>query len=149
MATKEQIEILLEQLKKAPPSECFQNCDMNAAGIRAILKILNKTDDKITAGKISEYMQVSTARVAVLLRKMVAKGYIEKEADSVDGRVVVVRLSEYGRQTAEKLKENLYHNMGEMIDKIGMERMLEFATISKEIHSLMKENKYEKEKADV
>ncbi len=138
MATSEEIELLFEQLKKAPPSECFQNFDRNTAGIRAILKLLSEADSKVTAGKISECMQVSTARVAVLLKKMVAKGLIEKESDSADGRVVVVKLSEHGRQTAEKVKEDLYRHLGEMIDRVGMERMLEFAEISKEIHSVMK-----------
>lgn len=138
MATKEQIETLLEQLKKAPPSEHFQNIDKNAAGIRAILVYLNETKDKVTAGKISEHMNVSTARVAVLLKKMVAKGLIEKENDSADGRIVVVKLSEHGKQTAEKQKDNLYSHIGEMIDKVGMERMLEFAAISNEIHCVMK-----------
>ena len=138
MANAEQIETLLEQFKKAPPAECFQNVDMSSAGIRAILKILNETDRKVTAGTLSECMRVSTARVAVLLKKMVAKGLIEKEADADDGRVVVVRLSEYGRQTAEKFRKNLYDRIGEMIDRVGMEKMLEFAAISNEIHEVMK-----------
>lgn len=138
MATQEQIERLLEQLKKAPPSEHFQNIDRNTAGIRAILKYLSETDDKVTSGQISEYMQVSTARVAVLLRKMVTKGLIERTNDPSDGRVVVVKLSDYGRQIATKMRENIYTHIGEMIDKVGMDRMLEFAAISNEIRSVMK-----------
>lgn len=138
MATNEQIEILLEKLKQAPPSEYFQKFDMNAAGIRAILKLLNETDSKVTAGKISERMNVSTARVAVLLRKMEAKGLIEKERDITDARVVVVKLSEHGKQVADKFKENVYTHISELIDKIGMEKMLEFAEISNEILAVMK-----------
>lgn len=140
MATAEQIEALMEQLKKAPPAECFQNFDMSTAGIRAILKILNETDTKVTAGDLSEYMKVSTARIAVLLKKMEAKGFIEKEHDSADGRVVVVRLSNKGKELADKFKANLYAHIGEMIDKIGMDRMLEFAAVSNEIQSLMKKS---------
>lgn len=137
MATQEQIETLLEQLKKAPPAECFQNFDISTAGIRAILKFLSETDEKVTAGKISEHMNVSTARVAVLLKKMAAKGLIEKENDSADGRVVIVKLSEHGKHTAQKLTADLYAHLGEMIDKIGLERMLEFAAISQEIRSVI------------
>lgn len=137
MATNEEIETLLQKLKKAPPSECFQNFDMNTAGIRAILKMLSETDEKVTAGMISEKMNVSTARVAVLLKKMVAKGLIEKENDEADGRVVLVKLSESGKQAADELKSDMYAKIGNIIDKIGMERMLEFAEISKEIHSVI------------
>ena len=139
MATREQIEALLEQLEKAPPSEHFQHIDKNTAGIRAILKYLSETDEKITAGKISEHMKVSTARVAVLLKKMAAKNLIEKEQDPSDGRIVVVKLSEHGMQTADMLRDNLYKHIGEMIDRVGMDRMLEFAEISNQIHSVMKE----------
>ncbi len=138
LATTEQIEVLMEQLKKAPPAECFQNFDMSTAGIRAILKILNEADGKVTAGDLSEYMNVSTARIAVLLKKMSTKGLIEKERDSADGRVVVVKLTDNGKEVAEKFKENLYIHIGEMIDNIGMDRMLEFAAVSNEIQSLMK-----------
>ena len=139
MATKEQIATLLEQLEKAPPSEHFQHIDQNAVGIRAILKYLSETDEKVTAGKISEHMKVSTARIAVLLKKMETKDLIEKEKDPEDGRIVVVKLSEHGRETAEILREDIYRSIGEMIDKVGMDRMLEFAAISNEIHSIMKE----------
>lgn len=138
MATQEQIETLLEQLKKAPPSEQFKNIDKNAAGIRAILKYLNETDEKVTAGKISEYMDVSTARVAVLLKKMVAKGLIEKENDPTDARIVIVKLSQHGVQTAERVRESIHAQIGTMIDKVGMDRMLEFAAISNELHSIIK-----------
>lgn len=139
MATNEQIESLLERLKKAPPSECFANFDMNTVGIRAILRLLNETDERVTAGRISECMKVSTARVAVLLKKMTVKGLIEKGSDSADGRVVVVRLTDHGKRTADIFRESLYGRIGEMIDRVGMEKMLEFAAISSEIQAVMKE----------
>ena len=143
MATKEQIETLLEQLSKAPPSEHFQNFDQNTVGIRAILKYLSETYEKVTAGKISENIKVSSARVAVLLKKMEAKGLIKKEQDPADGRIVIVELTEHGIQTAILIKENLYDHLGKMIDKVGMERMLEFAAISYEIHSVMQEQDFD------
>ena len=140
MATTEQIEALLEQLEKAPPSEHFQHIDKNTVGIRAILKYLSETSEKVTAGKIGEHIKVSTARVAVLLKKMEAKDLIKKEQDPDDGRIVIVKLSEQGKQTAITARKEVCRSIGEMIDKVGMDRMLEFAAISNEIHSIMKES---------
>ena len=140
MATTEQIEALLEQLEKAPPSEHFQHIDKNTVGIRAILKYLSETSEKVTAGKIGEHIKVSTARVAVLLKKMEAKDLIEKEQDPDDGRIVIVKLSEHGKKTATAARDEVYRSIGEMIDKVGMDRMLEFAEISNEIHSIMKKS---------
>ena len=137
MATREQVETLLERLSEAPPSEHFQQLDRNTAGIQAILKYLCGTDERVTPGKISEHMKVSTARVAVLLKKMAAKGYIVKTQDPDDGRVSIVELTDLGRRSAEAFRESIYATMSDMIDKVGMDRMLEFAAISHEIHSLM------------
>lgn len=137
MATQEEIVLLLEQLRKAPPSGGFKNIDRSTAGLHAVLRYLYETQETVTAGKISEKMGISTARVAVLLKKMAAKGLIEKEKDASDGRLVVVQISETGKAYAKKIKDNIYAQLSVMIDKIGMERMLEFAQISREIHELM------------
>lgn len=136
MASEEQISILLEALKNAPPSQLFQSLDASTAGMRAILIYLGEEDATVTAGMVSEYMNVSTARVAVLLKKMEAKGLIEKERDPDDARKVMVRLSPSGRALAGRVHEQINAHVEAMIDRIGMERMLEFATISKEIHSM-------------
>lgn len=143
MATQTEIELLLKQLKKAPPSDLFKNIDKSAVGISAALQYLYETDEVVTAGKLSENIGVSTARVAVLLKKMTANGLIEKENDLSDARVVVVKLSEYGRETAKKIQENAYAQVAVMIDEIGMDRMLEFAEISQEIHAIMKEPRFD------
>lgn len=136
MAMPEQVELLLQQLKKAPLSQHFQNIDSSAAGMRAILLYLSDADEAVTAGMISDNMNVSTARVAVLLKKMAAKGLITKEQDPADARKVIVRLSERGLEKAGQVREHVDAYVEAMIDKVGMKRMLEFAAISKEINSI-------------
>lgn len=84
-------------------------------------------------------MNVSTARVAVLLKKMVAKDLIVKEVDANDARVTVVQLSEHGRITVETMRNEIHRQFGTVIDKIGMERMMEFVAISREIQNALKE----------
>lgn len=137
MATQKQIKTLLEALRKAPPAEHFQKIDKSSVGVRAILKHLSENSDQATAGEISKALGVSTARVAVLLKKMAGKGLLEKQSDPSDGRLVVVRLSQLGRDTAEQLRHELSARLGTLIDEIGMERMLEFAAISQEIQLAM------------
>lgn len=139
MATQTQIETLMEALRKAPPSEHFQKIDRSTMGIRAILKYLSEGNEQATAGEISRALGVSTARVAVLLKKMAGRGLLEKQSDPTDGRVVVVRLSQQGREEAEQLRSELQAQLGALIDAIGMERLLEFAAISHEICSVMKQ----------
>lgn len=138
MASKEQIQFLLRELKKAPPSELFQSIDSSTAGMRAILLYLGDRDQIVTAGMVSDYMHVSTARVAVLLKKMEAKGLLEKQRDPKDARKVMVRLSDAGRELAAMQRTHIRKHVETMIDQIGMDRMLEFAAIANEIHSILK-----------
>ena len=83
-------------------------------------------------------MNVSTARVAVLLKKLEAKGLIVKETDLSDARVTAVRLSAEGRAAAEKMRDALYSQVGLLIDRIGMERLSDFAKTLGEIQKIVK-----------
>lgn len=76
--------------------------------------------------------------MAVLLRKLAEKGLVTKVTDAVDARVTVVRLTEAGRKIAEEKRSMAVRQMGAAIDKVGMERMLEFAAVLKEIKEAMK-----------
>lgn len=136
MASREQIQTLLEALKEASPSQMFQSIDAGAAGMRAILLYLADAQENVTASKISDYMKVSTARVTVLLQKMEVRGLIEKKRDPEDNRRIKVALSARGRELAAQMQEQVNAHVEAMIDQIGMERMLEFAAISQEIHSI-------------
>lgn len=136
MASREQIQTLLGALKAASPSQMLQSIDAGAAGMRAILLYLADAQENVTASRISDYMKVSTARVTVLLQKLEAKGLIEKERDPQDNRRVQVALSARGREVALQMQEQVNARVEAMIDQIGMERMLEFAALSQEIHSI-------------
>lgn len=138
MATQEQIEQIVDALCTAPPKAFFQTMDETQAGIGAVLRFLSGAEGTVTAGRIAELMNVSTARVAVLLKKMVAKGLIIKEADPSDARITVVQLSEKGEKTAATIRANIHRQIGLVIDRIGMERMLEFAEVSQMIHQVCK-----------
>lgn len=133
MATKEQIESVLVKMEKAHPVDFFKQIDDTNAGIGAVLRLLYAMDEDITAGKISDALNISTARVAVLLKKMVAKGLITKEPCSTDGRVTVVRLTEHGKKIISEMQADLYAQMSHIIDTVGEERILEFIAISEEI----------------
>ena len=71
MATPEQIASILSQLVALHPADCFKPIDAANAGLGAVLRLLYLADQPVTAGTISEKLHVSTARVAVLLKKLV------------------------------------------------------------------------------
>ena len=142
MATREQVNMIFELIKDSHKDShsdnFFKRINETNRGIAALLGHLNDDDVPVTAGQISRFMNVSTARVAVLLKKMEARGFIVKETDENDARKTVVVLSELGKKKAEELHDDMCSQISEMIDRIGMERLVDFIAVSKEIRSIMK-----------
>lgn len=140
MATKSQIEMVLREFKKIHPPHpvsLLQRIDETQEGVGAVLCLLHESDETVTAGRVSEVLGVSTARVAVLLKKMAAKGLITKGHDPADARVTVVSLTEQGRESIREIEGELYRQTGLVIDRVGEERVLEFIAIAQEIQSAL------------
>ncbi len=135
MATIAQIERMLAELERIHPVAFFRRMDETQAGIGAVLRLLHTSEEEITAGKISEVLNISTARVAVLIRKMAAKGLITKARSSADARVTMVGLTELGVRTVEGMRREMYQQMGLVIDAVGEERLREFLKIAAEIRA--------------
>ncbi len=138
MATREQIEKIALLLDESHPRKFMEKRNETSAGIGAVLNFLQDAGQPMTAGSISKFMHVSTARVAVLLKKMETRGFICRTPGAEDARTVVVSLTATGLETVKKLRESFYRDIGVLIDTIGMDRLIEYTTISKEIRSVMK-----------
>ena len=138
MATREQIEKIAVLLNESHPAKFIKKRNETNAGIGAVLRFLFDANKPMTAGSISKFMNVSTARVAALLKKMEARGFICRTTGAEDARTVVVSLTELGADTVDKLQKNFYQDIGILIDTIGMERLIEYTNISKEIRAVLK-----------
>lgn len=139
MATQAQIDQIISCMEQTKAGRLFDHVDRTKAGIGAVIRILHQAECPVTAGAIAQIMGVSTARVTVLLKKLEAKGLIVRERDRLDARVTKVRLSEQGVQVDERLRAELSQKIGAVIDAVGMERMIEFATIANEIGQALRE----------
>ncbi|MBQ7314940.1 MAG: MarR family transcriptional regulator [Clostridia bacterium] len=141
MATKEQIEYIAYELPKAHPANLLKIINDSNAGIGFVLKLLYAAEgNRLSAGAISEAMCVSTARVAVLLKKMEGKGLIVRASDKNDARVTIVRLSEQGKQAAKEMRDRMLDHISDVIDRIGMEKLEQFIALSVEVKAAMEED---------
>ena len=61
--------------------------------------------DGIPVGEIGEKLMLDNGTLSPLLKKMQQTGYIEKERSAEDDRVVVITLTEKGRDLMEKAKD--------------------------------------------
>lgn len=135
MATKEQIEMVVERMRHACPAHFFKYVDEMQVGIGAALQLLYESEEEVTAGRISDVLKVSTARVAVLIKKMVSKGLVTKEQSARDARVTIVRLTDFGTRTVEEVWGDICQKIGTVIDTVGEERLFTFFSIAEEIEN--------------
>ena len=133
MATQKQIEYILKRMESANPSDCFKEVDLIRAGIGAVLRLLHDAGQGVSAGTISDTLRVSTARVAVILKKMATKGLITREQDALDGRVTLVTLTESGEKAYRDMRAELCEKLSVVIDAVGEDRLLAFIAVAEEI----------------
>lgn len=137
MHSQEQVELLLRAVFDAQPKDLTRFMSENQTGIRAVLRLLYASNEVMTAGRIAQETGVSAARVAVMLKKMEAKDLIVRETAPEDARVTMVRLSQNGAEMVEAIHQELLNQIGKVIDRVGMDAMLEFIRISKEIQETL------------
>ena len=139
MATREYIVSVIKRLHEKPPEDAFRRFNDDNAGINCMLRYLEEVGRPVSAGEISGYMHVSTARVSVLLRKMSDRNFIIRENSSKDARRLMISLSERGRAECLRRREEMVGIFGRIIDRIGEERMEEFISIANVIITVMNE----------
>ena len=137
MATEEQIDRFIVLLQKYPPERRYKEVDETTRGIGAVLQLLSHTEVPISASQISHSLNISTARVAVLLRKMKARNLVSGERTQADARIMAVQITDQGRECFQQIETDLRRKVGYVIDTIGMERVLEYAQITLEIHEAL------------
>ena len=137
MASDGQIKWMFHKMAESHPIEVFKYIDEVKAGIGAVLRLLYEADEPLSAGTISSKLGISTARVAVLLKKMTQKGMITKQQSPNDARVTMVELTAAGRANIERMKNELFAQMGLIIDKVGEERLKEYFEIGEELRNII------------
>ncbi|MCR5275105.1 MAG: winged helix DNA-binding protein [Clostridiales bacterium] len=137
MASEKEVIELLQEFSSIHPLEFLQKLDVQSMGISNVLCFLMCSDHEVTAGEISEYMNVSTARVAVLLKKMVDKGLIEKRTDPSDGRKVMVAITDSGKALFQEQQREILLYSGAIVDHFGVEKIKEFIDSCRQISQIV------------
>ncbi len=137
MASEKEVIELLQEFSSIHPLEFLQKLDVQSMGISNVLCFLMCADHEVTAGEISEYMNVSTARVAVLLKKMSDKGLIEKHTDPSDGRKVMVAITDSGKALFQEQQREILLYSGAVVDHFGAEKIKEFIDSCRQIRQII------------
>lgn len=133
MPDREKTEKLLETLRQSRPKKMFEHFDKNDAGIMCVLKYLVKENKPVSAGEISSFMHVSTARVAVLIKKLEERELVKKTYDPSDARKTMLKVTENGINLIEEHREKFIGFFSAVIDRMGEENFIRFIELSEEL----------------
>ena len=133
MLTPEETSAIMDRLFASRPKNLLRNMDDTRAGIGCLMNLLCQTDVPMSAGELSDAMQVSTARIAVLLKKVDAKGLIVRQASPTDARKVMISASEKGRERHAQIFGEMLSFMARVIERCGKDDFEQFIVLSERL----------------
>ncbi len=139
MARREDVEMIIKRLDECKPDFFFKICDGSSVGIDCMLRLLYEAGRDVSSGEITEKMGVSTARVAVLVRKAVARGLVERNVDPVDARRTCIRLTDVGAAAVRRTMTEVEDVVGKIIDSLGLDEIERFVETSRRIKEIVTE----------
>ena len=123
-----------ERLKQFDYMTLFKKMEeYNQGSKHALQYLLQEEETEVTAGMVANELSISTARVAKLINNLSKNDYIDKWSSKKDARVTIVKITEKGKEYIIKEKEDFLKTLEVVIDKIGVEDLMEFIRISKKI----------------
>lgn len=137
MVAREQALDVLKKMRENRPAKLFNKVDESSAGMNFILVYLSEHDNDIYASTVADKMQISRARIAVLIQKLISKGLVEKSTSSTDARIEVIKLTEKGLVEINNLKEQMILNVTKVIEKIGIKEIYRFIDTSAKIKNIL------------
>lgn len=133
MGKREDAQEMLHKLRACRSKSVFGKIDESQKGIGFVLVYLQEVNHEVIAGELARELNVSTARIAALLRKMEKNGLIVRYRSSEDARQTVVQITQEGSAYVDKMKEQMLMKMELLLEKVGKEDMEEFIRISHKI----------------
>jgi DNA-binding MarR family transcriptional regulator len=93
----------------------------------------------MSAGELSECMSISSARIAAVLGRLEAKGYVERRMDTGDRRKIEVVLTESGKANIIAFRDEMKSQLVRVFKKMGKNDTEEFLRLFAKFSDIMVE----------
>ncbi len=114
----------------------FNKGELGALGFLSKNKEVNSKD-------LSEFLEVSTARVASILNSLENKKLIVRENDVDDKRKTLVNITDDGEKLTHEMKDEISKRIKYVVKEIGTEKFEEYLDLTVQISEILK--KYEED----
>jgi MarR family transcriptional regulator, organic hydroperoxide resistance regulator len=108
-------------------------------GERRILGYLTFGKNGVPSGDLSDKLDLTTPRVASALNSLAKKGYIERNRDENDKRMVIVSITEAGKSFMMEEYNKLISMMQQTLERLGESDAKELIRIIKRIKEITNE----------
>lgn len=139
MRTREEAQAILNQIHACRPKSFFGKLDDSLRGMNFVLVYLKEAQHEVLAGELAKELNVSTARIAALLKAMEKNKLIVREHSRSDARQTVVKITQTGIAQAEQTKNQILDKIELLLVKIGKEELTEFIRLSNKIKEVLEE----------
>ena len=139
MSKREDAQQFLKSMRSCRPQPLYSKLDESQRGTGFVLAYLREAKGEIIAGDLARELNVSTARIAALLRKMEKNGLIERHHSETDARQTVVKITPVGIEYSDGIMEQVLEKTQLLLEKVGKDDLNEFVRISLKIKKALEE----------
>ena len=130
---------IIDKINKVDPFDFLNLIDKNGQGMNSILSYLKTKKENVTAGELAIQLNVSTARIAVLLKKLEKCNMIVKKISPLDARVTIVEITEIGEKHIEEETNKSISIMQKILKKVDPKEIEEFIRLATKIKNSIQE----------
>jgi len=125
--------LALELIKKMQALRKFKphkHINESLQGETFVLHFIAHHGDDVLPSEIGHKMDVSSARIAATLNRLEEKGLITRQIDTADRRKILVKLTEVGKEIAERHEEIVLTETIKMLTALGEYDAKEYVRIT-------------------
>jgi MarR family transcriptional regulator, 2-MHQ and catechol-resistance regulon repressor len=86
-----------------------------------VLSILADSEEPVSPNNIADRLIISRASVTSLLDSLEKRGYVTRQPHPTDRRMILVELTETGRQVADRFRPVVHHNQNLWLNVLNEE----------------------------
>ena len=137
MDVENMAEMLFQQIKEGTSTPISEMLDEFNCGEIGVLSTLAFDQNPVTAGELSEKLNVTTARIARILNSLESKQYIRRKNDRTDRRKIFVTITKKGKELADSTKKEIMDKIIQVIQEVGYDEIQTYISIVLKIRSVL------------
>ncbi len=125
-------------LKKFQSS--FDETNKGLLGTLSVIKYLYNNNCEVCSKEISDKLNVSSARMTILLKKLEKENIIIKEQSKNDARSINIKLTEYGIKKSRQMEESFHIAIEKLLDIYSVDQLCDLLDNLVILRNVLKEN---------